>query len=454
MTPKILLISVNRCTFPYPVFPLGIAGLASVLTARGYMTELYDLQVDPGRLDETIESFKPDYIGVSLRNIDDIQINNTSFFAPLLSEVTKEIRKKISVPIILGGSGFSLFPDKLLEQANADFGICGEGEASFPALLECLVSQRNYESIPGLVYRKSGRIIINPKESCAISSIMAAQRPRRLTDYYLRNSSMLNVQTQRGCAYKCCYCTYPLIEGSSVRYRSPESVCDEIAEIAACNAQYFCIVDSVFNTSQRHVTDICEEILRRNIKISWGCYMRPKAVTRPLIDIMVRAGLTHIEFGTDSLCDPVLESYGKNFTFKEILDASECARKAGVHYTHFLITGGPGETEKTIWEGFENSDYIKQSVFFSYIGMRLYPNTPLHEYALHEGAVSKETDLLPPYFYVTPHVPKERIVELMTEFNRRESNWVIGENTPELVKIIADLRRIGVSGPLWEFLAR
>ena len=412
------------------------------------------MQVDPGRLHEVVESFQPDFIGISLRNIDDIQINNTSFYAPFLSEVTREIRKKSTVPIILGGSGFSLFPEKLLELTKADFGICGEGETSLPALLECLISNGDYETIPGLVFRRDGKISVNQKESCAVNSLAPLHRPKDLTDYYLKNSSMLNIQTQRGCAYRCCYCTYPVIEGSSVRYRSPESVCNEMAEAAACGARYCCIVDSVFNTSPKHVTAICQEIIRRNIKINWVCYMRPKGVTRQLIDTMVQAGLTHIEFGTDSLCDQILESYGKDFTFKDVLEASECARKAGVHYAHFLIIGGPGETEETIREGFINSGYIRRSVFFSYIGMRLYPHTPLYECVIKEGTVSKETDLLSPYFYVTPHVSKERIFEMLTEFNNQRKNWIIGESTPDLVKIIHDLRTIGVAGPLWEFLVR
>jgi radical SAM superfamily enzyme YgiQ (UPF0313 family) len=182
--------------------------------------------------------------------------------------------------------------------------------------------------------------------------------------------------------------------------------------------------------------------------------MRPKGVTRAMLDIMVQAGLSHIEFGTDSLCDPVLESYGKSFIFQDVLEASECARKAGVHYAHFLITGGPGETEETINEGFGNAAYLKRTVFFTYIGMRLYPDTPLHNYALKEGVVSENTDLLQPFFYVTPHVSRERIGEMLTDFNSRKKNWVIGESTPELVKIIGDLRSIGVAGPLWEFLAR
>ena len=169
---------------------------------------------------------------------------------------------------------------------------------------------------------------------------------------------------------------------------------------------------------------------------------------------MVRAGLTHIEFGTDSFCDSILKSYGKDFTFGDIVNASECARKAGVYYAHFLISGGPDETEKTINEGFKNSDFIKQTVFFSYVGMRIYPHTPLYKFALKEGAISEDTDLLPPNFYITPHVSKERIFEMMAEFNSQKRNWIVGESTPELAKMMSGLRSIGVVGPLWEFLAR
>ena len=239
-----------------------------------------------------------------------------------------------------------------------------------------------------------------------------------------------------------------------MRYRNPESVCDEIADVASNGAKYFCIVDSVFNTCEKHLLSICEEIIRREIKIKWACFMRPKGVTTSILDTMVRAGLTHIEFGSDSLCDSTLEAYGKDITFDDVVAASECARKAGVYYSHFLIAGGPDETEKTIHEGFRNSDYIKQTVFFSYVGMRLYPHTPLYEFALKEGTISEDTDLLPPTFYISPHVSKERILEMTAEFNRQKRNWILGESTPELEKMMEGLRSIGVSGPLWEFLAR
>ncbi|MCP4578758.1 MAG: radical SAM protein, partial [Deltaproteobacteria bacterium] len=278
--------------------------------------------------------------------------------------------------------------------------------------------------------------------------------PQNLVDYYTEKSGMLNIQTQRGCAFKCCYCTYPLIEGTAFRRRGPRVVCDEIEDVIASGTRYFFIVVSVFNTSREHVTGICEEILKRKLDIKWGCYLRPQGITQPQMDLMARAGLTHIEFGTDSFSDSVLDAYGKQFTVDDVIHASECARNAKVRYAHFLIIGGPGETEETIREGFSNAGRIKKSVFFPYVGMRLYPGTPLHEIALKEGVVTREKDLFEPCFYITPHIPKDTIARMLKEHGGEQKNWIIGEVGPELRQVMDNLRKMGVVGPLWEFLIR
>jgi radical SAM superfamily enzyme YgiQ (UPF0313 family) len=265
---------------------------------------------------------------------------------------------------------------------------------------------------------------------------------------------MLNIQTQRGCGFRCCYCTYPLIDGAFFRFRSPGVVCDEIEDAVAAGARYIFIVDSVFNTSTEHVTGICEEIIRRKLTIAWGCFLRPQGLTQPLMDLMARAGLSHIEFGTDSLCDSVLDAYLKDFTVADVIQSSDFARNARVKFAHFLIIGGPTETEKTIQESFTNSTRIKKSVFFPYIGMRLYPDTPLYDFVLKEGGVTREKDLLPPWFYTTPHVSQERMTALLKKHNAQQKNWIVGDVNEPLQEVMQKLRTIGVVGPLWEFLVQ
>jgi radical SAM superfamily enzyme YgiQ (UPF0313 family) len=210
----------------------------------------------------------------------------------------------------------------------------------------------------------------------------------------------------------------------------------------------------VFNSSPEHVKGFCEELLQRNLNLSWGCFLRPQGLTREIMSIMAQAGLKHIEFGSDSYCDSVLEAYGKNFTFEDIYNASEHARAAKVRYAHFLIAGGPGETEETLREGFENSKRLKKTVHFPFVGMRVYPGTRLYERAIREHAITKDTDLLPPFFYIAPGLTEEKIFSLLAQFSKESHNWFVGELPREKVKVIEQLRTMGVKGPMWEFLVR
>jgi Fe-S oxidoreductase len=451
---RILLITNNRCTTPYPVFPLGIGHVAAALTRSSYtvkIVDLFDTSIDLGSV---LQRFKPDFIGVSQRNFDDIQIKNTRVFADDIVSLVKQIRKRSSVPIVLGGSGFSLFPREMLELTGAEFGVQAEGEQALPELISVLNSGRSYTGIPGLVYRHGKGIVVNKKKACPPRLIAPALRPASLSALYLQKGAMQNIQTQRGCNFKCCYCTYPLIEGTRVRHRVSGDILGEMKQIKKSGAKYFFIVDSVFNTSNKHVTEICEGIIKNNIKLSWGCFLRPQGLTADLMGLMARAGLTHIEFGSDSFCDSVLEAYGKQFSFDDIFHASELARKVNVHYAHFLIIGGPSETEKTMRKSFINSKKLRKTVHFPFVGMRIYPGTKLDDFARREGFIPGNAGLFKPRFYVTPHITRSSIFAMLRQFNAQSHNWIVGDLPPSLVTIVQQLRAKGIVGPLWEFLAR
>jgi radical SAM superfamily enzyme YgiQ (UPF0313 family) len=454
MAVTILLVSVNRCASPYPVFPIGLSHVAGALRRAGHEVVIADCAADGTDLATAVGDCRPSYIGLSLRNIDDIQIRNTRFFADDLSALARTLRSVTAAPIIVGGSGYSLFPRELLAATGADFGIQGEGDVSFVQLLEAIETGAPYQSIPGLVYRGPSGIVANPQKCCSPSQIAPAYHSNRLVAFYLAKSTVLNVQTQRGCASTCCYCTYPLIEGTMARRRDARDVADELEKIKSCGGRYFFIVDSVFNSAPSHVQAICEELLGRDLGLTWGCFLKPAGLSQELMDLMARAGLKHIEFGSDSFSDRVLDEYGKQFTFGDIYDASLYARVAKVHYAHFLISGGPGETEETLLEGFENSKRLVKTVHFPFVGMRIYPGTRLYDRAVSEKVIKAGADLLHPVFYITPALCEEKIFSALSRFSRQTPNWIVGELPQEKVRVIEQLRQKGVQGPLWEFLVR
>lgn len=456
---KILLISVNRCTNPYPIYPLGVSYVAGALRKEGFTVSLLDMLYESDNLKETIATFAPDLIGLSLRNIDDIRIDAPRFFVPELYTLIARIRKHTQAPLVLGGSAFSLFPATLLADSGADYGIAGEGETTLVKLIKLLSSKpkpsvAELQVIPGLYSTIGGDIAGSQQEPLSPDAIGIPLRTDEHLAYYQQKCSIINLQTQRGCPFTCCYCTYPIIEGATIRYRPATAVVDEIATLHDRGATYLFIVDSVFNATNSHVIGICDEIVKRNIRMAWSCFLRPKNITPELIAAMKAAGVRHIEFGSDSFCDSVLAAYGKQFTFDDILASSEAVRAAKIRYAHFLICGGPGENEATLEESFANSQKLKKTVIFPFIGMRLYPGTPLFAHALAEGSIQATDSLLAPRFYLTPNLTKEIIREKLDRFHKQAPNWIVDDLSEEQVFVMNGLRSRGITGPLWEFLIR
>jgi radical SAM superfamily enzyme YgiQ (UPF0313 family) len=187
--------------------------------------------------------------------------------------------------------------------------------------------------------------------------------------------------------------------------------------------------------------------------MSWGCFLRPQGLTLELMQLMARAGLAHIEFGTDSFCDEVLAAYQKDFRFEDILQASESARQANVSWCHFLISGGPGETAETLQTGYRNSQRLNGGVIMAVVGMRIYPGTDLFGRAVAEGRIQRDADLLTPQYYLAPGLTTESVFAQLEEFARLSPNWIAGDPAPAYNALVARLRQRGVIGPLWTYFA-
>ncbi len=135
---RVLLISPNIEMLPDPVAPLGLAFLSSALKSAGHEVRCLDLCFEENieqALEKAVSGFSPEAIGLSLRNIDNVAYPESVSYLPFFKKVVERCRLFSSSPVFLGGSGFTLMPEAILNFLEADGGIAGEGEEAFPRVL-------------------------------------------------------------------------------------------------------------------------------------------------------------------------------------------------------------------------------------------------------------------------------------------------------------------------------
>lgn len=446
---KLLLISANTTRYPYPVYPLGLDHIAGALTPR-HEVEILDMNVrgDPGHLDAAIRDFNPGVIGLSIRNIDNSDTLAAKSFVEGYEKIIRFIRGCTKAPVIIGGSGFSIFPGELMSLLDADYGVVGEGEI-LGLLLEALEKGAAVPDLPGVI-RRGGSV------RGAVPWPDAVQRrfhpAADQLGFYLQRGGILNLQTKRGCPFRCIYCTYPHIEGSRLRFHSPDEAAREARVLQEKGARYLFITDSVFNSDYVHSMAVARAFRRQGVTLPWGAFFSPTRPPDGYYEGLAEAGLTHCEFGTESLCDTQLKGYGKPFCVEDVFAAHTSSRRAGVHIAHYLLLGGPGEDARTLEETMNRMDELERAVFFVFCGIRIFPHTPLYDLAREEGQVGPDQDLLAPAFYRSRGIETQEIISRVQKQARGRMNWVYGDGGEKSERIVARMHARGRSGPLWEFL--
>jgi radical SAM superfamily enzyme YgiQ (UPF0313 family) len=441
---NVLLISCNTTEEPYPVYPLGMTIVSESVRKRGNKVTTLDLlarEQDSETLETAILREEPDVIGLSLRNVDNVVHHAQESYADNYRKIVTLLRSLSNAPIVLGGSAFTLLPKEFMKETCADFGIIGPGEDAFPTLVDSL-SRGNApreKVIQGGFKRNE--------------SIGALTRAPELAAFYLRKGGMLNVQTKRGCPHRCTYCSYPVIEGSCYRFREPSDVVDEIeALVKGYDADYFSIVDSVFNDDDGNFLSIAEELVRRDSRTPWMCFLRPGSFSGEIVSLLKRAGLASVEWGIDGSTDETLEGMGKDFVWNDVVESISLFRNEGIANALFVIFGGPGETGRTFEIGLRNIEALENSVVFAGAGVRIYPNTPIYGKALAEGAIRESDNLLVPVYYFSPGIDSEYIERALEEVSNRRLDFIF--DTGIFLEKIKAFHALGYRGPVWDFLLK
>lgn len=446
---KVLLISPNTLTVPYPVYPIGLDYVAGALSPR-HQVQIADLNIlDLNALAKLLTDFTPDIIGLSIRNIDNTEAGTPLFFISEHKKLVDWLRTRCKAPIVGGGAGFTILPRDIFDALTLDYGIIGEGER-FTQLLDALENNQSVTAIPGLI----------ANSLCSTPAVPWTGTPKRQTAenghtrFYLDHGGMLNLQTKRGCSFRCIYCPYPHIEGNKHRLIDPDDIARMALGLQENGAKYIFITDSAFNSDIVHSIRVAEAFKKHKVSIPWGGFFAPIKLPADYFTIMKECGLKHVEFGTESLSKTMLHNYRKPFAPKDVITAHRQAVDAGLHAAHYFLLGGPGETTDTVNETLDTIEDLEKTALFFFTGIRIYPHTGLYDIALNEGKITKETSLLQPFYYESDAISHKMIEEQVIERSRERINWIVGSGGSESAATVAKMHKRGFIGPLWEFLIR
>jgi lipid biosynthesis B12-binding/radical SAM protein len=440
---KVLLISANTTRSPYPVYPIGMSIIAAALTRAGHEVAQADfLQSDQSHeeIGREVERFAPDLVGISVRNIDNVNLASEQYYIDNVRDLVATVRRFTGARIMMGGAGFSLIPEQILQATGADYGIVGEGEL----LTVEFVNNAALGNYPA-------ERLIYPRHRLGGDDIGAALYDERLLEFYLHSGNVASVQTKRGCPCKCVYCSYPLLEGETLRRREPRLVVDDIELLRERGAKYIFFVDSVFNDNEGAYLEVIDEMLRRNVSIPWTAYFKPGGgLTDEVVERMKRTGLAAAEVGGDATTDLTLKQMGKDFTFDEIRDCNDLLTRHGIATSHFFMFGGPGETEATVRAGIDNILSLEKCVTFIFMGIRILPNTPLARLAVRDRLIAADAEMLHPVYYLSPAVDQAWLEATLRAAFEGVRHCVFPPDAMD--NKLEILHKLGYTGPMWELL--
>jgi len=470
---KVVLINPNQ--MKPPVSPIALDYLAHALKESKYEVDVLDLCFSTEIYKDIGEYFAHNEviaIGFSIRNTDDVYLASQDFFLPKYKDMVNLIGMHTDAPVILGGAGFSVMPEAILDYFNLDFGIWGEGELAFPVLLNHTITDQNYRNVPGLVLRFPGGHFSNSPKYYDLNRITTPTRQYIDNKRYFNEGGMVGIETKRGCPKNCIYCADPVGKGKKQRLRSPQSIVQEIKSLLDMGIDHFHLCDSEFNIPDQHAHQVCNEIVQQGLgdKIRWYTYAYPAGFSPELAALCRKAGCAGINFGVDSGCDRMLRRLGRDFTVANLEATANVCRQEGIVFMYDLLLGGPGETRQSLKETIETMKRISPDRVGISLGVRIHENTKLAQYIRKQGLLQENANLhgtieaneslMAPIFYLSSllgyDVPQyvSQLIDSDERFfyvSREDANKNYNYNENE---ILVNAIKEGYRGAFWDILRR
>jgi radical SAM superfamily enzyme YgiQ (UPF0313 family) len=333
---------------------------------------------------------------------------------------------------VIGGPHASVDQGVFLDSGHFDYVLKGEGDHGLPKLVEALSGGGDevLRAIPGLASQRDGELWVDNPAPPLIKALDDLPLPARhllpMQAYFDNNPErLLYVLSTRGCPFKCIFCQKELT-GRGFRVRSTESIVDELEHIVRTYSPgVIAFVDEILTLRKKRIHELCDALIRRNLRFEWIANTRADCVDYALLKHMHRAGCRRIYYGWESGSQRMLDVLKKDLTPEVIVQAARMTRRAGIWAKVYIIVGTPGETRADIDETekvlrLAGPDLVRISVFNPLIGTESWDRyqASIDVTDLAENYVSSNRSA-----YVHEHFDQIQLEELRKEMVRSYERW-------------------------------
>jgi radical SAM superfamily enzyme YgiQ (UPF0313 family) len=381
---------------------LGLGYIAAVLSKNGYEVKIYNADYKSSEnyadqreifegydnykkilsnlnhplwleVKENIESYSQDIIGITM-------LTGTYKSAENIGRIAKKFNKDVEV--VVGGPHPTILPEETIKNEYFDYVVRGEGEYTFLDLVNGI----GVEDIPGLTYiNKRGEIVNNPDREI-VEDLDSLPFPCR--GLYLNDTRYMDygyIMTGRGCPFECTFCASKKVWKGHVRFRSPESVVEEVKHVHdKYSTKFFYFVDDTFTLNKKRTKKICELLVESDLDISWICDTRVDTIDEELLRLMKESGCVRVKIGVESGSERILKKVKKKITKKQVRDSVSLIKKVGIDLTIYLMIGFPTETKEEMQETLDFARELEPT-YYSLSILAPYPGTEIYDDVIRSG---------------------------------------------------------------------
>jgi len=380
--------------------PFQIASYASYLRNEGFHVAI---------LDSNAENISPEETALKVKELNPLlvalivygnQPSASTQNMTITGKIGSAIKNITNIKIVMGGLHPSALPLRTLKEEDVDFVIEGEEQIPLKELLDSLKTNKDLSKVSGLWYKNENKIQNNPKPTL-IKNLdkylpIAAWDLLPMEKYRAHNWHCFDdienrmpygaIYTSLGCPYKCTFCCINApFGGSSIRYRSPELV---VEEIELLNKKYgiknIKIIDEMFVLDERHYMKIVDLLIEKDLELNIWAYARVDTVHEKTLSKMKQAGFNWLALGIESANAEVRDGASKKMRVKDIQSIVTKIQDEGIRVIGNYIFGLPDDTLESMQDTLDMAKELNCEFANFYCAMA-YPGSQLYNIALEQG---------------------------------------------------------------------